>query len=56
MYVYAFCLDIQCGFDDCTGLHLGDFGIGIAKSAATVSEHWVELLKAVALALYFFNG
>ena len=42
MYRNARCADIHRCLDNGTGLHLGDFGIGVAQTAAAVSQHRVE--------------
>ena len=51
----AACLAIECGLNDCAGLHLGDFRICDAETAATVSEHGVELFEAVYFGFYFLE-
>ena len=37
------CADVHGSLDDGAGLHLGDFGIGVAQTAAAVTQHGVEL-------------
>ena len=43
MYGDTRSLDVHCGLDDGTGLHLGDLRIGVAQTAAAVTQHGVEL-------------
>ena len=40
---HARSLDVHGSLDDGAGLHLGDLGIGVAQTAAAVSQHGVEL-------------
>ena len=43
VYRNALRLDVHGGLDDGARLHLGDFGVGVAQTAAAVSQHRVEL-------------
>ena len=54
--VDALSLHVESGLDDSAGLHLGDFGIGVAQTAATVTQHGVELFQTVANELHLVEG
>ena len=56
MHVDAFFFAVDGCLDDCARLHLGDFRVGVSKTAAAMSEHRIELFERVANALDFFYG
>ena len=56
VYVDTFFLDVQGSLNDGAGLHLGDFGIGVAQAAATVTQHRVRLGQCVHLVLDYLVG
>ncbi len=56
MNIDAFCLAVECSFDDGAGLHFGDLGICDAETAAAMTEHRVELGELIDLGLYFGKG
>ena len=37
--------NVSGSFKDSAGLHLGDLGVGDAKTATAVTQHWVELMQ-----------
>ena len=48
-------LHVESSLNNGASLHLGDFGIGVAQTAATMTEHGVEFFETVANEFHFLE-
>ena len=49
-------LAFQCGFQNSTGLHFGNFRIGNGQTAATVTKHRVSFVQSIGAILNLFQS